>query len=429
MDKTIGEFGKSIVAFTEDILKKVNLSGDYLTFTRTVIICVGAILISALLWWVTRKTLITIIHKLADKSKTMWDDYLVENKFFAAIANLVPLLFVDSFVRTVFVDYPRLGSFFMKASDVVIVIVILITILRFLTTFQQILGEKEKLKDKPIQSYFQLIKIIVIGFMIILGLSIATGQSPIYFLTSLGAMTAIFLLIFKDTILGFVGSIQLAANDMVRIGDWITMEKFGADGDVIEITLATVKVQNFDKTITTIPTYSFISDSFKNWRGMEQSDGRRIKRPLHIEINSIQFCTPDLLDKLRKIDFLKNHIAEKELEIEKFNTENNVSKDYLLNGRNQTNIGLFRHYITEYLKQHPHVNDEMTLMVRQLSPTPTGVPVEIYCFSKTKEWTIYEGVVADIFDHLFAATSYFDLVVYEQPSGKDLTAIVKELKA
>jgi len=429
MDQTIGEFGKNIVSITENLLKKTNLSGDYLTFTRTLIIFIGAILVCTLLWWATRKILITIIHKLADKSKTMWDDYLVENKFFAAIANLVPLLFIDSLVRTVFVDYPKIGSFFMKTSDVVIVFVILIAILRFLTTFQQILSEKERLKDKPIQSYFQLVKIIVIGFMIILGLSIATGQSPIYFLTSLGAMTAIILLIFKDTILGFVGSIQLAANDMVRIGDWITMEKYGADGDVIEITLATVKVQNFDKTITTIPTYSFISDSFKNWRGMEQSDGRRIKRPIHIEINSIQFCTPGLLEKLSKIDFLKEHIVAKELEIEKFNNEKNVSKDYLLNGRNQTNIGLFRYYITEYLKQHPLVNEKMTLMVRQLSPTSTGVPIEIYCFSKTKEWTIYEGVMADIFDHLFAATSYFDLVVYEQPSGRDLTAIVKELKA
>jgi miniconductance mechanosensitive channel len=426
MDQQIGELGISIVSFTESLLQKINLTGDYLVVIRTLTILIGAVLVCAFLWWVTRKILITIIYKLADKSKTMWDDYLVENKFFAAIANLVPLLFIDTLVITVFVDYPKIGAFFMKASDVAIVFVVLIGVLRFLTTFQQILSEKERLKDKPIQSYFQLIKIIISGFMIILGLSIATGQSPIYFLTSLGAMTAIILLIFKDTILGFVGSIQLAANDMVRIGDWITMEKYGADGDVIEITLATVKVQNFDKTITTIPTYSFISDSFKNWRGMEQSDGRRLKRALNIEINSIQFCTPELLEKLRKIDFLKEHISLKENDIKKFNRENSISKDYLLNGRNQTNIGLYRYYIEEYLKQHPRINSNMTLMVRQLAPTSMGVPIEVYCFTKAKEWEIYEGVLADVFDHIFAATSYFDLVVFERPSGKDLRSIILE---
>lgn len=424
MDQTIGKFGKSIVDFTEKVLKNINLSGEYLTMTRTLVIFIGAVLVGVVLWWATRKILITIIHKLADKSKTLWDDYLVENRFFAVIANLVPLLFIDAFTRTVFVDYPRIASFVIKASDVVIVFVILLAILRFLTTFEQVLSQKDRFKDKPIQSYFQLIKIILTGFMIILGLSIATGQSPIYFLTSLGAMTAIILLIFKDTILGFVGSIQLAANDMVRIGDWITMEKFGADGDVIEITLATVKVQNFDKTITTIPTYSFISDSFKNWRGMEQSDGRRLKRALNIEINSIQFCTPELLERLSKIDFLNDHIAKKEVDINKFNDDNNISKDYLLNGRNQTNVGLFRHYITEYLRQHPLINSEMTLMVRQLAPTSMGVPIEVYCFTKNKDWVIYEGVVADVFDHLFAAASYFDLIVFERPSGKDLASIV-----
>ena len=426
MKQPIGEFGKSIVRETEKILHKVNIDGDSLTVVRTLIIFIGAVIVGFALWWLTRKILISIIHKLADKSKTMWDDYLVENKFFSAISNLVPLLFIDSFVRTVFVDYPRLGTFVMKASDVITVFVVLLAILRFLTTFQQILSEKESLKDKPIQSYFQLGKILISGFMIILGLSIATGQSPIYFLTSLGAMTAIILLIFKDTILGFVGSIQLAANDMVRIGDWITMEKYGADGDVIEITLATVKVQNFDKTITTIPTYSFISDSFKNWRGMEQSDGRRIKRALNIELNSIRFCTAEKLNELQKVKFLSDYIQEKENEIAKYNQENNVTKEFLLNGRHQTNIGLYREYVKQYLKHNPNINQNMTLMVRQLSPTPMGVPIEIYCFSKSKDWDIYEGIVADIFDHLFAATSYFDLIIYERPSGKDLTAIVAD---
>ncbi len=407
------------------LLQKIGLTGDSLTISRTIIFFIGIVILSLILWWISRKIMITVLHHLAGKSKTMWDDYLVDKRFFAAIAHLVPLLFMDSFIKLVFIDYPKLANFLLKTVDIVIIFVVLIALIRFLSAFEKVLSEKPQLKDKPIQSYFQLAKILVSGFMIILGLSIATGQSPIYFLTSLGAATAILLLVFKDTILGFVGSIQLAANDMVRIGDWITMDKYGADGDVIEITLATVKVQNFDKTITTIPTYSFISDSFKNWRGMEQSDGRRIKRSVNIEMNSIKFCSADMLNQLEKIHYLTNYIQQKEKEIEEYNKKNNIQKEFLLNGRHQTNIGLYREYVKEYLKHNPHINQNMTLMVRQLSPTPTGVPIEIYCFSKHKDWAVYENIVADVFDHLFAATSYFDLVIYEQPSGKDLTTAVE----
>lgn len=421
-----GSLSEFILNKSNTLLQSSGLTGEYFNISRTAILLLGVVLLSLLIWWVTRKILIEIIHAIAGKSKTKWDDYLVEKRFFSAIAHLVPLIFMDGFIKVVFYSYPKMSVFLIKTTDLVILFVILIAMLRFLSTFEKILSEKDRLKDKPVQSYFQLGKILVSGIMIILGLSIATGQSPIYFLTSLGAMTAILLLVFKDTILGFVGSIQLAANDMVRIGDWITMEKYGADGDVVEITLATVKVQNFDKTITTIPTYSFISDSFKNWRGMEQSDGRRIKRSINLEINSIQFCTEELLAKLKKIDFLREHIDNREEEIKEFNHQNNVTRDYLLNGRNQTNIGLFRHYVTAYLKNNPHINQDMTLMVRQLAPTPMGVPIEVYCFSNTKEWGPYENIVADIFDHLFSATSYFGLTVFERPSGKDVNNMLDE---
>ncbi|HIP35685.1 MAG TPA: mechanosensitive ion channel [Crocinitomix sp.] len=423
----LGPLSQLIIEKSNNFLQQVGMSDKYIILGRTLILLIIIILLSLALWWMSRVIMITVLHHLAGKSKTKWDDYLVEKRFFAAIAHLVPLLFMDSFIKLVFIDYPKISTFFLKTADIAIIFVILIAIIRFLSTFEKILSEKSSLKDKPIQSYFQLTKILVSGFMIILGLSIASGQSPLYFLTSLGAATAILLLVFKDTILGFVGSIQLAANDMVRIGDWITMEKYGADGDVIEITLATVKVQNFDKTITTIPTYSFISDSFKNWRGMEQSEGRRIKRSISIEMNSIKFCSAHMLNELEKIEYLTNYIQEKEKEIEKYNKENNVKKEFLLNGRHQTNIGLYREYIKQYLKHNPHINQNMTLMVRQLSPTPNGVPIEIYCFSKIKEWTIYENIVADIFDHLFSATTYFDLVIYEQPSGKDLTDFANKI--
>jgi len=423
----LGPLSQVVIEKTNTVLSQIGINSDYLNIFRTIILFIGVVVFSMILWWLSRKVMVLSVNKLASKSKTKWDDYLVEKRFFAVIANLVPLIFMDNLIKMVFVNYQLLASFMIKMIDVVIVFVLLIATLRFLSTFQKILSEKESLKDKPLHSYFQLGKILISGFMIILGLSIATGQSPIYFLTSLGAATAILLLVFKDTMFGFVGSIQLAANDMIRIGDWITMEKFGADGDVVEITLNTVKVQNFDKTITTIPTYSFISDSFKNWRGMEKSDGRRIKRALNIELNSIQFCSSETLNKLQNIDYLNQHIQNKETEISLYNSKHNIKSEFLLNGRHQTNIGLYREYVTQYLKNNPNINQNMTLMVRQLPSSPLGVPIEIYCFSNEKDWAIYETIVADIFDHLYAATSYFDLTLFEQPSGQTLSKALNKL--
>ncbi|MDX1349071.1 MAG: mechanosensitive ion channel [Putridiphycobacter sp.] len=412
-----------IVKSLNSWLKDIGIASDNINWIRTLILFVLIVAFIAVVWWLTRKILIQILHIFVNKSKTKWDDYLVKRRFFAAFSNMVPLLFMDHFVYTVFYSYPGLDNFFAKATDVTMVMVVLLSLNRFLSAASDVLSEKTALRDKPIHSYFQLTKILVTGFMIILALSILTEKSPIYFLTSLGAATAILLLVFKDTILGFVGSIQLAANDMVRIGDWITMEKYGADGDVVEINLATVKVQNFDKTITTIPTYSFISDSFKNWRGMEMSDGRRIKRAINIEINSIRFADEALLEKIGKIDLLSSFVRQKEDELAIYNSENRRHHDVLLNGRRQTNIGLYRRYINNYLLENNRLNHEMTLMVRQLPPTEYGVPVEIYCFSKSKEWETYEGIVADIFDHLFAATAYFDLTVYERPSSRSVLGV------
>ena len=232
-------------------------------------------------------------------------------------------------------------------------------------------------------------------------------------------MAAILLLVFKDSILGFVASIQLSGNDMVRVGDWVTVNNYGADGDVIEINLTTIKVQNFDKTITTIPTYAFISDAFTNWRGMENADGRRIKRAINIKIDSIKFCSPELLERFKKFDLITNYIEDKQKDISEFNKNHNVNKSELINGRHLTNVGLFRIYIEEYLKNNPNINNEMTCMVRQLPPTEFGLPIEIYSFSKNKVWVEYEAIMADIFDHLFAATSNFELEIFERPSGSD----------
>lgn len=381
---------------------------------------VTLIIASFLVWITSRFLLIQVMHTIAGKSKTDWDDHLMNNKVFKGLALLVPLMFMEYWLSIVFFHYPDYQSFFVTVSQVLIIFACMIIVNRVFNGIRDILLDSERLRDKPIQSYTQILKIIFSGVLIIVMFSVVTGKSPLFFLTSLGAISAILLLIFRDTILGFVGSIQLSANDMIRIGDWITMEKFGADGDVEEINLATVKVRNFDRTITTIPTYSFISDSFKNWRGMQESNGRRVKRPLKIQISTVKFASPELIDRLRKIDLLKDFVEKRQAEIEKYNEEHGFVGENAINGRRQTNLGLFRKYVQYYLERRDEINSEMTLMVRQLEPTELGIPLEIYCFTKTKEWEQYEGIVADIFDHLFAVIHLFELVAFERPTGKDM---------
>jgi miniconductance mechanosensitive channel len=270
----------------------------------------------------------------------------------------------------------------------------------------------------------QLIRIILYIAAGILILSILMGKSPTYFLTAFGAMTALIMLIFKDTILGLVASVQMSANDMVRIGDWVEMPKFNADGDVIAINLNTVKVQNWDKTVTSIPTYYFITDSFKNWRGMKESGGRRIKRALFINAASIKFVDPDMRERFLSYQLLEDYLVSRQKEIDAFNKKQKVDTSVLINGRRMTNIGVFRHYVENYLRNHKDIRKDMSLMVRQLSIEDRGVPIEIYCFTKTTVWTEYEEIQSDIFDHLMAAVSFFDLEIFQQPSGSDMTRML-----
>lgn len=386
------------------------------------------ILTSLLLWWLARQVLLRGLHLLADRSKTTLDDHLINNKVFRAVALLLPLMFMEYFLSIVFYQFPSWNNFTNRVLDVLIILAILISIIRTLNALRDILQEKEIYRDKPIQSYFQITKIIFTGIFLILILARVTNQSPLFFLTSLGAMTAILVLVFKDTILGFVGSIQLAANDMIRLGDWVTMDKYGADGEVIEINLATVKVQNFDKTITTIPTYAFISDSFINWRGMQESDGRRIKRSMFIQIDTIHFASDELLEKLSKIAVLTAYVRNTQEKVEAYNREHGFDSKETINARRQTNIGLFRKYVELYLANHPEVNQDMPLVSRQLAPTPNGVPLEIYCFTRDKEWKSYERVMADIFDHLFATVETFELELFENPSSRDVRQIAGVVK-
>ena len=296
------------------------------------------------------------------------------------------------------------------------VILILRIARSLLRTISDYLKTLPRFKDKPINSYIQVFMIFAWAGGLFTILAIITETDIWKFLTGLGAASAVLLLVFRDTILGFVASIQVSINDMVRIGDWITFEKYGADGDVTEINLATVKVQNFDKTITTIPTYALISDSFKNWRGMQSSNGRRIKRAVIIKQKSIKFLTDEDLATLKKIGLISDYLEDRKSKIDQFNQANEIDKSVLINGRNLTNLGVFRKYIEAYLENHSAINDEMTMMTRQLAPTSQGIPLEIYAFSSDKRWVNYEYIMADVFDHILAAVPYFDLEIFELPT-------------
>lgn len=372
------------------------------------------------LWIITRKIIVAGINALMRKSKLTWDDYFITNKVFNALGYFVPLMIMKPAWNIAFYHYPTWNKIALKGIDALLIIVVMIAVNRTLNVFRDILKEKDLYKDKPVQSYFQITKIIASGIFLILLLASITNQSPLFFLTSLGAMTAILVLVFKDTILGFVGSIQLAANDMIRIDDWVTMEKYGADGTVEEINLTTVKVRNFDKTITTIPTYAFIADSFINWRGMQESNGRRLKRSLSIQMESIHFADSELIKRLSGIKILQEYIQETQSTVEGYNKQFGFDANDKINARRQTNIGLFRKYVELYLFHHPDVNNTMPLLSRQMAPSPTGVPIEIYCFIASKEWQEFERISADIFDHLFAVISEFELEIFENPSGRDI---------
>lgn len=368
----------------------------------------------------TRKVLIDLFSKFAAKTKTQFDDFLLVNKVTHYVGHVITVIIFKFFIPIVFVAFPDWALLLLKVTDVYLVLLVVWIVRAVLRAVRDYLRTIENFRDKPIESYTQVIVIVVYFIASILIFSELTGKSVWTFITALGAASAVLLLIFKDTILGFVASIQVSINDMVRIGDWITMEKFGADGDVIEINLTTVKVQNFDKTITTIPTYSLISDSFKNWRGMSQAGGRRIKRSIYVKISSIRFLTEAEVEDMTKVQLLTSYIHHRSKDIREHNERNEIDKSVLINGRNLTNIGLFRKYVDQYISNHPAIHKEMTLMTRQLAPTEKGLPIEIYTFSADVRWVNYEHIMADIFDHLISAIPYFKLEVFELPSSGDL---------
>lgn len=393
----------------------------FLTFFVLLVIAVLLVYVSVL---VTKVVLQKVVGRIFKKTKSNWDDLLIKYHLFSALGFLVSVIVLKTAAPVLFEDWPKTLVFINKLLDVYFIFVIIRIIVVFLRATEEHLSGSELFVEKPLASYFQLIRIILYIVAFILGLSILLSRSPIYLLGAFGAMTAVLLLIFKDTILGLVASIQISANDMIRIGDWVEMPKYDADGDVIAINLNTVKVSNWDKTITTVPTYYFITESFKNWRGMQTSGGRRIKRNILININSIRFVDPAMRDRFKKIGLIADHIAERQNEIETFNKTHNINTDILINGRRMTNVGVFRTYVERYLRHHPGINQQMSLMVRQQPPDENGLPLQVYCFTSSVKWVEHETVQSDIFDHLFAAVSYFDLTIFQSPAGEDFRSLV-----
>jgi len=411
------KFVEKLFSWCYPILKKWDLGETISAYLSLIVNIVILAILSYIIYLIFRFALVKSMIIIAKKTKTSFDDLLVSNKTAKYIAHLIPLLFVYKCVPVILENFVYWESIFGKLVGIYIVLLSLWIIKTIFNALRDYLKLNPKFSDKPIDSYIQVIMIMLWIFAFVFVVSKIFDITTTAMLGTFGAISAVIILIFRDTILGFVASVQVSLNDMVRIGDWITFDKFGADGDVIEINLATVKVRNFDNTTTTIPTYSMISDSFRNWRGMLNSEGRRIKRHISIKVNSIRFLGEEELLELKKIQLVSSYIDLRQNEIDAFNKTNEIDKSVLINGRNMTNFGLFRKYITQYLIQHPDLNKEMILLCRQLQPTPQGIPLEIYSFSSDKRFENYESIMADIFDHIFAAIPYFGLEIYEMPSG------------
>ena len=376
------------------------------------------IIISFLLYLVTRYIILKSISHFFKKTSTKLDDVLIEKGVLNRLSYLIPLIFIY--------NLKELLAMYVIVDRVLITLITLIfisSINAFINALSDIYSKSKYSNRLNIKSYIQVIKLFINIFGIIIIIALLTGKSPIYFLSGIGALTAVLMLIFKDTILSLVSSIQISSNDLFKIGDWIEAPQFGADGDVIDIALHSVKIQNWDKTISIIPTHKLTDSSFKNWRGMSDSGGRRIKRSIKIDMNSIKFCDNSMIERFKKFKVISDYINQKQSEINKHNIENNINEEGLINGRSLTNIGTFRAYIEGYLRNHANIHNEMTFLVRQLAPESDGLPIEIYVFSSDTNWVNYEAIQSNIFDHLLAVLSEFDLKVFQNPTGDDFRKI------
>ena len=415
---------EQVTGFINEILLSWGFSQSWADDLTSGIILVVILAIAFLGDAICRHIILTAVARLVKKTKATWDDIVFDRKVLTHVSHLVAPI-VLYILLPLAISNLGLLSFIQRICMIYIIAIFLKFISALLSALYHVYSEREQFRDRPLKGLLQTVQVILFFIGGIIIVSILIDKSPMVLLTGLGASAAVLMLVFKDSIMGFVSGIQLSANNMLRVGDWIQMPKYGADGTVIEVTLNTVKVRNWDNTITTIPPYALVSDSFQNWRGMQESGGRRIKRSIRIDMNSVKFCTPEMLAKYKKIQLLKDYIEETEKVIEDYNKEHGIDNSILVNGRRQTNLGVFRAYLTNYLKSLPTVNQDLTCMVRQLQPTEQGIPLELYFFSAIKAWVPYEGVQADVFDHVLAIIPEFDLHVFQNPTGEDFRELSK----
>ncbi len=369
--------------------------------------------------WLARLLILNVLEAILSRQHTRRDDLLVERHVFRRLVHIIPALVIYSLATPLLPQYGGLAQFIVVASQLYMIVMIALFVDALLNVLLEVYRGFEISRHFPIKSFVQVFKLLLYFLATIALISVVLGESPLQLLAGLGAMTAILMLIFKDPILGFVAGLQLSSNRMVSIGDWIEMPQHGVDGDVLEIALTTVKVRNFDNTITTVPTQALINDAFKNWAGMQRSGGRRIKRAVSIDVSSIRFCDEEMLERFSRIQYISEYIQQKKQELARENNARQVDLSQLANGRRLTNIGTFRAYVEAYLHDHPQINQQLTFLVRQLAPTETGVPIEVYVFSKEKRWALYEGIQSDIFDHILAVIPAFDLRLFQYPSNLD----------
>lgn len=383
------------------ILQNIGVEKNNISWGTQITLFLVALLITFLCTKLFKHIVIPLIHKITARTKAKWDDYLFNTEMMKAFSRMIPPIILYALLPFAFDQSPKLLDFTLKVCLIYLDIVTILLIGTFLNSLYNISSEHEKLKNRPLKGIYQMIKLITITIGIIILISILMDQDPTSILAGLGASAAVLMLIFKDSILGLVAGVQLSANDMLRPGDWITMTKYGADGYVIEVSLTTVKVQNFDKTITTIPPYALVSDSFQNWRGMRETGGRRIKRSINIDMNTVHFCTPEEIQS-----FIDKGLIDKKTDI----------------NEKTVNLAIFRNYILNYLNNHPKVNKDLMIMVRQMQPASEGMPLEIYCFSDTPDWIPYEALQSEIFEHVMAMVQEFNLRIFQRPAGTDFKA-------
>lgn len=408
-----------MIEFFKEMIISYGLSEDFSAILSNGIAIIMIAALCFIISFISKRFLLKLLETYISKSKSKWDDVFLKNKVFERIANILPAIIIHESA----VFFPEVETWIKRITLSYIVLAVLMALYKIADSVDDIYRQYDISRVRPIKGYLQVLKIFFTIAAAIIAVSILIDRSPIILLSGLGAATAVLMLIFQNSILGFVASIQLATNKMVQIGDWIELPSRGIDGNVIEITLHTVKVQNWDKTIVTIPPHTLMSESFRNWKGMHESGGRRIKRCIFIDMTSIRFCDEEMLERLKKIQYIKKYIEEKTAEIERYNKEMGVVPSSTVNGRRMTNIGTFRAYIQRYLENHPRINDNMTTMVRQLQPGENGLPIEIYAFTDTTRWVDYEGIQSDIFDHILAVVSEFDLKIFQSPAGSDIRKI------